>query len=88
VEAKEQLLEVGREAVRSAYQHAGSIRVQVNLEYCRRSLILRIVDDCHGFDAGLAEGRGQSTHFGLVGMRERQAIGRGVSPQVVVGQWR
>jgi signal transduction histidine kinase len=32
---------------------------------------MRITDDGQGFDAALADGRGESKHFGLMGMQER-----------------
>ena len=71
VEAKEQLLDIAHEAVRNAYQHAGAARVEVNLEYRKRSLIMRIMDDGRGFDSTVAERPAESNHFGLMGMRER-----------------
>jgi signal transduction histidine kinase/ligand-binding sensor domain-containing protein len=71
LEAKEQLLEIAREAVRNAYKHAGASRIAVSLEYRKRSLILSIVDDGHGFDPAVAKERQEAGHFGLTGMRER-----------------
>jgi signal transduction histidine kinase len=72
VDAKEQLLEIAREAVRNAMKHARPSRVTVTLEYRRRSLAMTIADDGRGFEAAGAEGRAvQSKHFGLAGMRER-----------------
>jgi signal transduction histidine kinase len=71
VDTKEQLLDIAREAVRNAYQHARAARVEVNVDYRKRSLIMRITDDGQGFDATVTEGRAESKHFGLMGMRER-----------------
>jgi signal transduction histidine kinase len=71
IDAKEQLLDIAREAVRNAYQHAQATRVEVTVDYRKRSLIMRITDDGQGFDASVTEGRADSIHFGLIGMRER-----------------
>ena len=70
VAAKEQLLDIAREAVRNAYQHARAGHVSVHLEYRKRALHMSIADDGQGIDPNAAC-RAQSTHFGLVGMRER-----------------
>ena len=71
VAAKEQLLDIAREAVRNAYQHARAGYVSVNLEYRKRALHMSIADDGQGIDPKVVACRAQSTHFGLVGMRER-----------------
>jgi signal transduction histidine kinase len=71
IDAKEQLLDIAREAVRNACQHARATRVEVTVDYRKRSLIMRITDDGQGFDASVTEGRTESIHFGLMGMRER-----------------
>jgi signal transduction histidine kinase/ligand-binding sensor domain-containing protein len=95
VEAKEQLVDIAREAVRNAYQHARAGRVEVSLEYRKRSLFMRITDDGRGFDSAAAESGIESKHFGLTGMRERaqqlgaefrmrSAIGAGTQIEVAV----
>jgi signal transduction histidine kinase/streptogramin lyase len=71
VDVKQQLLDIAREAVRNAYQHAGAARIEVCLQYGRRSLLLSIADDGGGFDPASAEGKANPAHFGLMGMRER-----------------
>jgi signal transduction histidine kinase/ligand-binding sensor domain-containing protein len=69
--AKEQLIDIAREAVRNAYQHARASYVSVNLEYRRRALHMSVADDGQGIDPVVAAGSARSSHFGLVGMRER-----------------
>jgi signal transduction histidine kinase len=71
IEAKDQLLDIAREAVRNAYRHAESNHIVVTIEYGSRSLILRIEDDGRGIDPAVIEGSAKSGHFGLTGMRER-----------------
>jgi signal transduction histidine kinase len=70
-DAQEQLIDIAREGVRNAYQHAEATRISVNVEYHKHSLHVSIADDGHGFDRAVAEGRVKSAHFGLMGMRER-----------------
>jgi signal transduction histidine kinase/ligand-binding sensor domain-containing protein len=70
-DARDQLAEIAREAIRNAYQHAKASRVGVNLEYGKRFLLMSISDDGRGFDSASVEGAVETTHFGLRGMRER-----------------
>jgi signal transduction histidine kinase len=70
-DVQEQLIDIAREGVRNAYQHAEASRISVNVEYRKHSLHVTIVDDGQGFDQAVAEGRVKSAHFGLMGMRER-----------------
>ena len=70
-DAKEQLIDIAREAVRNAYQHARASRIQVNLEYRKRSLLMSIADDGHGLDPAVSQDGSKSSHFGVMGMRER-----------------
>jgi signal transduction histidine kinase len=70
-DAQEQLIDIAREGVRNACQHAEASRISVNVEYHKHSLHVSITDDGRGFDQAVAEGRVKSAHFGLMGMRER-----------------
>jgi signal transduction histidine kinase/sugar lactone lactonase YvrE len=71
VEATQQLVDIAREAVRNAYQHSGAAHIRVGLQYGRRSLTMGVADDGRGIDPLILQGKGDSSHFGLVGMRER-----------------
>jgi signal transduction histidine kinase len=68
---REQLIDIAREAVRNAYQHARASHVSVNLEYRERALHLSIADDGRGMDPSITANCARASHFGLVGMRER-----------------
>lgn len=70
-EATRQLIDIAREAVRNAYQHAQATRIVIDLQYRRRSLVMRIADNGNGIDPVILESRVGSSHFGLTGMRER-----------------
>jgi signal transduction histidine kinase len=70
-DAKQQLFDIGREAIRNAYAHARAKRITVTVEYRWRTLRLEIRDNGQGFDPVVSEQI--EGHFGLLGMRERAA---------------
>jgi signal transduction histidine kinase len=72
-EAYDQLLDIGREAVRNAYRHSRACHIQVTLEYRKKSLRLQIVDDGCGICPSIVHCQPSAGHFGLIGMRERAA---------------
>jgi signal transduction histidine kinase/ligand-binding sensor domain-containing protein len=63
---EEEVLRIAREALYNAVRHSGASRIQLQLDYRRRSLHLRVSDDGVGFD-----GQGVEGHYGLANMRER-----------------
>ena len=67
-----QLLRIGQEAITNAVRHAGAKRVNLDLRFDERTVVLRVSDDGCGFDAG-AGARDSDNHYGLTGMRERAA---------------
>jgi signal transduction histidine kinase len=67
----EQLVAIGREAIRNSFQHARARRVEVRVEYQKQSLILQICDDGSGIELSTLHRSPASGHFGLTGMRER-----------------
>ena len=72
---EENLLRIGQEALTNALKHAGSERMEIELDYGDSALVLRIRDFGRGFDRESAQGPEQG-HFGLSGMAERaQRIG-------------
>jgi signal transduction histidine kinase len=70
-EAYDQLLDIGREAIRNAYRHSRASHVVVTVEYRKRSLRMQIADDGCGIDSSILRCQQRSGHFGLIGMRER-----------------
>jgi signal transduction histidine kinase len=67
----EQLVAIGREAIRNSFQHARARRIDVCVEYRNQSLILQIRDDGSGIELSTLCRQPTSGHFGLTGMRER-----------------
>jgi signal transduction histidine kinase/ligand-binding sensor domain-containing protein len=68
-EIEEELLNVAKEAVHNAIQHARPKEIQLILEYRRRSLLLSVSDDGDGFN--WEEGSRKPGHWGLKNMHER-----------------
>ena len=91
---EEQLLRIGQEAILNAVRHAQPKEVCAELQYNDESVVLRILDDGHGFnpECVVAEAEG---HYGLVSMKERAEevngafkisshVGRGTVVETVV----
>jgi signal transduction histidine kinase len=72
-EACQQLVDIGREAIRNVHRHAGAKSVAMMVDYRNRSLRLRIADDGRGIDPEVLRAGYRYGHFGLIGMRERAA---------------
>jgi signal transduction histidine kinase len=71
LEVQEELLRIGREAINNAVRHGCARSIQVNLEYRRGSLRLRVSDDGSGFNPADVPTAGG--HCGLLNMKERAA---------------
>jgi signal transduction histidine kinase len=68
---------IATEALRNAFRHAQAKRIEAEIQYDRRQLKLRILDDGSGIDRKVLGGGGRSGHFGLAGMRERATMAGG-----------
>ncbi len=69
--AQEEILAIGREAIRNACQHAKAARIDVTLQFGERLFELIVQDDGAGIRN--AEQAGRAGHWGIPGMRERAA---------------
>jgi signal transduction histidine kinase len=65
----EDVSEIGREAIRNAYQHAQAAHIEVRLGYTPQHFTLLVRDD----GCGMAASAPAAGHWGLIGMRERAA---------------
>jgi signal transduction histidine kinase/ligand-binding sensor domain-containing protein len=65
---KEDLLKIGREAIGNAVRHAHANQIMAELEFSDDALLLRVIDNGHGFDRHI---QSQDGHYGLTSMRER-----------------
>ena len=68
----EEIYRVVCEAMRNALTHSEANTVEVEIEYLRRKLRIRVRDNGIGIDSQILES-GKSQHWGLTGMRERAA---------------
>lgn len=69
--AREEILMIGREAIRNAFAHARAQHVELDVIYEETALRLRVRDDGQGIKTEVLEAGGKPGHFGLMGMRER-----------------
>ena len=68
--AGQDVLQIGRQAIANALQHADARRVHVLLSYSRRGLSVRVKDNGRGIDEKTLN-LGKAGHHGIAGMRER-----------------
>jgi signal transduction histidine kinase len=63
------LLRIGQEAITNAIKHAAAKHIDVAIIYSPQLVTIRVKDDGSGFDPAAV--RGENTHFGLQGLKER-----------------
>lgn len=68
---RDELRQIGAEAIRNAFQHAQANEIEALLTYGSRELRFELRDDGIGMPRDLASGGTRHGHFGLIGMRER-----------------
>ena len=80
------LLQIGRQAIANAFQHASAGRIRVLLSYGQRDLRMSVQDNGCGIDDDTIT-RGRPGHHGIHGMRERaERIGATLSIRSGAGQ--
>lgn len=67
---EENLLRIGQEALANIIKHSGATQANIELQFERQQVGLRVKDNGTGFDPEKAAGPGEG-HFGLLGMSER-----------------
>jgi signal transduction histidine kinase len=67
---RDEIYRIAREALRNAFFHAQASKIEADITYNARLLLLRIRDDGKGIDPKLLDA-GRDGHWGLRGMRER-----------------
>ncbi|HET9268791.1 MAG TPA: two-component regulator propeller domain-containing protein [Vicinamibacterales bacterium] len=72
---EQQLLLICQEALTNAVRHGAPRRIEVELEYGREQVSVRVSDDGRGFDPARVEH--VTGHYGVLSMRERAAQVRG-----------
>jgi signal transduction histidine kinase len=66
-----EVYQIGREALRNAFQHADAHHIDAEILYDERLLRLCIRDDGKGIAPKVLEQGGRAGHWGLIGIRER-----------------
>jgi signal transduction histidine kinase len=70
-DAYQQLVDIAREAVRNAIQHAKCQHIRVTVAYHSHSIVLVIADDGCGITPTLLLADTSAGHYGILGMQER-----------------
>ena len=68
--ARDAVYQISREALANTFRHARAKHVEVDVEYSRDDLTVRVRDDGCGIAPNIVD-EGRAGHFGLPGMRER-----------------
>ena len=68
--ARDAVYQISREALANTFRHARAKHVEVDVEYSRDELTVRVRDDGRGIAPPIVD-EGRPGHFGLPGMRER-----------------
>jgi signal transduction histidine kinase len=71
---RDEVYRIACEALRNAFQHAAARWIEVDIQYDKRLLRLRIRDDRKGIDPQVLSARGRAGHHGLPGMHERAEL--------------
>jgi signal transduction histidine kinase/ligand-binding sensor domain-containing protein len=72
--AYESIVDISRECIRNAFQHARSRHIDVKILYKSRSLRLLITDDGQGIDETVLAHQQHLGHWGIIGMHERSDL--------------
>ncbi|HEY9101750.1 MAG TPA: two-component regulator propeller domain-containing protein [Chitinimonas sp.] len=70
-EVRDEIYQIGREALFNAFRHAKARKVELELLYGRDFLQLRVGDDGCGIDPTQIQAERRPGHWGIAGMRER-----------------
>jgi len=71
---RDEIYKIAGEGLRNAFLHAGARRIEVELQYDRRDLRMRVRDDGKGIDQQVLNHGSRAGHHGLPGMRERATL--------------
>lgn len=69
--SRDEIYQIGREALRNAFQHAGAHKIEAEVTYGDSEFSLRVRDDGKGIDPKVFQVGRREGHWGLPGMRER-----------------
>lgn len=64
-------LRVAEEAIRNSVRHSSATRLDLYVEYGKKSFVMRISDNGAGIPESVLQCGSRDGHYGLLGMRER-----------------
>ena len=70
-DARDEIYQIGREALINAFHHAGATNIRVELSYAQQELCMCVIDDGGGIEKEFLDAGSRSGHWGFQGMRER-----------------
>ena len=68
---RDEIYRIAREALRNAFRHANSQKIEAEITYGDSEFVLHVRDDGKGIDPEIANRGARAGHWGLPGMRER-----------------
>jgi two-component system, NarL family, sensor kinase len=71
------LYRMAQEALNNIRKHAEATSVQIDLEWGRGEVVMRVTDNGRGFDVAARQSAPAGTSFGLIGLEERATLVRG-----------
>ena len=71
---RDEVHRIACEALRNAFRHAQARRIDVEIQYDRRQLVLKVQDQGKGVDPAVLDAGGREGHYGLRGMQERATL--------------
>ncbi|MCE4539700.1 histidine kinase [Pelomonas sp. P7] len=71
---RDEAFRIAGEALRNAFHHADARRIDVEIRYDARQLVLQVRDDGQGIAPEMLRAGGKEGHFGLSGMHERAGL--------------
>ena len=71
---RDDVYRITAEALRNAFQHSNSGRIEAEIRYDQGMLQVKVRDNGKGIDANVLNGGGRARHYGLAGMYERAPV--------------
>ena len=71
---RDEVYRIAREALANAFKHAAAEKVEVDIVYGEKELLIRIRDNGIGIDPTVVTAGSRKDHWGLPGMRERASV--------------
>jgi signal transduction histidine kinase len=74
---RDEVYRIASEALRNAFRHSGASLIEVDIQYDKREVRLRVRDDGKGIDPKVLDAGARAGHHGMPGMHERARLAGG-----------